>query len=451
MARINTPELADAVIVLPGIMGSKLVDLDANSTIWGLSAKGYVSLWTSGLLWQKLKVTDDERNGKTSRVKATSLLTVPAFAPLLRGMEPYSRLVAGIRAVAAHRDAVLEFPYDWRLSVAYNAKQLAAVAEQHLNNWRAHPQGSREAKLVLVAHSMGGLIARYFTGVLGGSADVRQTLTIGTPFQGAVKTVILLDRGDGAALPIPRQRLVSLARTLPGIYDLLPSYRCVEESGTARRLAPADIADLGGDNDLFNAAVDLHKALAAVAVSDLRTMVGVEQSTMQSLRLRHGVAEPQYYILEKEGCIDWRGDGTVYVQVATGGVEPVSSLPQSHGALARTAEAIAAVRAVLTMQRLGPPMGAVGISLEVPETVVAGKPFEISIASKGDPRKARCRIVDAETDMQIARPIVAPQATRMTASARLLRPGLYRIEVKDGGFSAVSQLVMAVANDQNNY
>jgi hypothetical protein len=451
VAKILTPACADAVIVLPGIMGSQLVDLDADSIIWGLSAKAYVSLWTSGSLWQKLKVTDDERNGKTNRVKATSLLTAPAFAPLLRGAEPYSRLVAGVRAVAAHRDAVLEYPYDWRLPVAHNAKRLAAVAEQHLGNWRAHAHGSRAAKLVLVAHSMGGLIARYFTGVLGGSADVRHTLTIGTPFQGAVKTVFLLDRGDGASLPVPRQRLVSLARTLPGIYDLLPSYRCVQEGGATRRLMPADIAGLGGDIDLSVAALDLHKALAAVGVSDLRTMVGIEQPTMQGLRLRHGVAEPQYYVHEDEGSVDWRGDGTVYVQVATGGVQPISSLPQSHGALVRTSEAIAAVRAVLTMRRLGPPLGAAGISLEVPESVAAGEPLEISITSTGDPGRARCRIIDADTDMQIAQPMLAPQAAKMTASTRLPRPGLYRVEVKDGGFSAVSQLVMVAANDQNDH
>ncbi len=449
MAESITPVCADAVILVPGIMGSELVDLKADTILWGLSAKGYASLWTSGSLWEKLKVTDDERSGKVGRIKATRLLTAPAFAPLLRGIEPYSRIMAGIRAIALHRDAVLEYPYDWRLPIAYNAEQLATVAEKHLGNWRAHPCGSRDAKLVLVAHSMGGLIARYFTGVLGGHSDVRQTITIGTPFQGAVKTVFLLDRGQGGPLPLPRQRLITLARTLPGVYDLLPSYRCVDENGTTRRLAPTDIGDLGGDIDLARSAGALHEVLAGVEVSDLRTMVGVEQSTMQSLRLRYGLAEPQYYIHEDDGKIDWRGDGTVYVQVATGGVEPVSSLPQSHGALARTPEAIVAVRSVLTRRRLGPPMGAAGISLEVPESVAVGETFEISVTSQGDARKARCRVVDADTDIPIARPFLVRRSAAMVASTRLLRTGLYRIEVKDGGFSAVSQLVMAVTDTQN--
>jgi len=354
--------------------------------------------------------------------------------------------MAGIRAIALHRDAVLEYPYDWRLPVAYNAARLATVAEQHLRNWRRHPCGRPDAKLVLVAHSMGGLIAKFFTGALGGGGEVRQTVTIGTPFQGAVKTVFMLDRGRGTPLPLPRQRLMTLARTLPGVYDLLPSYRCVEEDSTLRRLTPTDVGDLGGDPDLARTAFGLHQTLAGVQVSGLRTMVGIEQPTMQSLQLRHGAAEPQYYICEDDGRIDWRGDGTVYVQVATGGVEPISSLPQSHGALARTPEAIAAVRAVLTRRRLGPPMGVAGVSLRVPESVVAGEPFEISVTSQGDGRNAKCRIVDADTDMPTARPFLTRRRTAMVASARLPRPGLYRIEVKDGGFSAVSQLVMAVTN-----
>jgi hypothetical protein len=430
-------------------MGSELVDVETRTVLWGLSAKGYASFWTSGSLWEKLKVTEEERGGRTGRVKATRLLRAPAFAPLLRGIEPYSRLASGMRAIAPHRDAVMEFPYDWRLPVAHNAAQLAAVAQRHLENWRAHPQGSPEAGLVLVAHSMGGLVARFFTGVLGGDSEVRQTITIGTPFQGAVKAVSLLNRGSGSPLPLPRQRLRSLAKTLPGIHDLLPSYRCVEEDGGTRKLTSADVGRLGGDVDLARAAADMHEILARVPVTDLRTMVGTEQPTMQSLQLRDGTAEPRFYISEAGGPVDWRGDGTVYAQVASGGVEPISSLPQTHGALVRTTEAIAAVRAVLTRQRLGPPMGAAGISLEVPESVAAGATFEISVASAAGPRNAKCRVVDADTDRQVARPFLVRRLTRMTASARLPQPGLYRVEVSDGGSSAVSQLVMAVAGTQD--
>lgn len=442
MSKAAAPMCSDAVILIPGIMGSELVNAETGTPIWGMSAKSYANLWMGGSLWEQLKVTDDERGGKTGRIKATGLLKAPAFAPLLRGLEPYTPLAAGLRSMVRHRDAVLEYPYDWRLPVAHNAAQLASVAGEHLKRWRAHPSGSSGAKLVLVAHSMGGLIARFFTEVLGGAAEVRQTIAIGTPHQGAVKAVFLLDGGRGAPLPLPRRRLSRLARTLPSVYDLLPSYRCVEEKGMARKLTPADIEGLGGDADLARDAAQLQQVLAQVPASGLYTIVGTDQPTLQSLELRDGVAEPQYYLHEDDGPIDWRGDGTVYVQVATGGVEPVSSLPQTHGALARSPETIAAVRAVLTRRRLGPPMGAVAVSLEVPESVAVNEPFDISVTSSGNGQSAKCRIVDADTGMPVARPFLVRRPATLTGTAQLPRPGLYRVEVKDGGFSAVSELVM---------
>lgn len=441
---VTTPTCSDAVIVLPGIMGSELVERETDTVLWGLPPRGYIDLWTRDSIWEKLKVTQRERDGKPGRIRATRLLQAPAFAPVMRGVEPYSRLVAAIQSITNDRDAVLEFPYDWRLSVRYNAGELAKAADRHLTNWRVHPNGSPDAKLVLVAHSMGGLVAQFFTGKLGGHTMVRQTIAIGTPFWGAVKAIFLLDQGRGSPVPLPRQRLRCVAKTLPGIHDLLPSYRCVEENGMTRKLTPADVQLLGGDIDLARASAELHDALARLNPRDLRTLVGVEQPTMQSLRLRDGVAEPQYFTNEDVGRIDWRGDGTVYSQVAAGGVEPVSSLPQSHGALARSPEAIAAIRAVLTRRRLGPPMGGSWISLDVPDTIYVGQPFEIYVTSQGDPGGSGCRIVDTDTNRQVSRPFLVRHGDAMVASALLLRPGLFRVEVQDGGYSAVTQLIMAM-------
>ena len=53
--------------------------------------------------------------------------------------------------------------------------------------------GSKDAKVVLTAHSMGGLVARCFAETMGGAPTVRQTITLGTPFFGAVKAAYLLN------------------------------------------------------------------------------------------------------------------------------------------------------------------------------------------------------------------------------------------------------------------
>lgn len=65
------------------------------------------------------------------------MLRFPAFAPVLRGFEPYTKLLRGVRASVAHPDAVLEFAYDWRLSVAHTAAELAKAVDPHLQAWRA--------------------------------------------------------------------------------------------------------------------------------------------------------------------------------------------------------------------------------------------------------------------------------------------------------------------------
>jgi hypothetical protein len=96
-------------------------------------------------------------------------------------------------------------------------------------------------------------------------------------------------------------------------------------------------------------------------------------------------------------------------------------------------------------------MGTGGVSLEIPESVAVGESFGISVTSHDDAENAKCRIVDADTGLQLAKPLLLRGPTAMVAEARLSRAGLYRVEVKNGGFSAVSQLVMVVSTAEDAY
>jgi hypothetical protein len=184
-------------------MGSELVDAATGRVLWGMAnVDWYRRAWMSptGM------VTPAERAGDTTRITATRLLRFPAFAPMLRGFEPYTALTSRLRHVVREPGRVVEFPYDWRLSIEHNARQLMAVVERLAGNG---------ARLGLVAHSMGGLIARYCTDVLGGAAVVRTVITLGTPFHGAAKAAVLLSHGTGAPIPLHRKRLRAFAATLP--------------------------------------------------------------------------------------------------------------------------------------------------------------------------------------------------------------------------------------------
>jgi hypothetical protein len=296
---------------------------------------------------------------------------------------------------------------------------------------------------------MGGLIAHSFLASLGGDRDVSALITLGTPFRGSVKAAGILSTGKGAPLPLPHRRLRALAKTLPGLYDLLPSYHCIDERESFRCLEAGDIAALGGDRELARESlVRLAKLRSTPPLSvPLHAIVGVKQPTEQSLVLADGTATMHEYIGSEDptrGLLrtDRRGDGTVFRDAATLSDTSPTYLPQGHGALPRSEEVLTHVDAVLTARALGPALGGHSLGLRVPDVLTAGQLCRISADFVDDPAAVFCRIVDTETGMEISRPRLRLQDGAHSADAPLPRPGIYRVEAKTGGFSAVTQLVM---------
>ena len=473
------PQMWDAVVVVPGIMGSELIDTTNGRPLWGLAnPRWYVSAWTSGASLNALKLTEDEHAGRYGRIHATRLLRFPAFAPLLAGFEPYTRLLKAVRAVAAHPDAVAEFAYDWRLPVAYNANLLAEFSHRHLTEWRRHsvhaePGRSQSAnagpaRLVLVAHSMGGLLARHLATISGIAEEIRATITLGTPFYGAPKAVQLMATGKGAPLPMPRARVRSLAGGLPGVHDLLPVYRCVTENrrsevGTAsgayagaaqgaRRLTPSDIGNVGGDSELAEVSFAWHEQISSVSPIGHIQVVGSKQPTVQALTIDAGTVIGHRYTLQPprdaSGAgteVDLGGDGTVPRESAQLPRLAAMPLAQTHGALAATAEAILIVQDGLTDRRTGPWQGAGDLGLDISDTVDAGQPFRAEISGAGRSTDVRCRVLDVSTGLQVDAPRVQAADGRLIATVEPLASGLYRVSVDGGGSTPVSQLVLVTS------
>ena len=73
--------VVDAVLVVPGVMGSELVDSRTRKVLWGLNASVLGQAWLTGEM--RSLVLDPE--GTTfERVEPTRLLRTPAWAPVLR-------------------------------------------------------------------------------------------------------------------------------------------------------------------------------------------------------------------------------------------------------------------------------------------------------------------------------------------------------------------------------
>jgi hypothetical protein len=444
----------DAIVVIPGIMGSELIETDTRRVVWGLSVQACWRTWARPDGMTTLRVTSAELAGHTGRITARRLLTAPVFAPWLGGFEPYTRLVTAIRQVAPSPKQVLEFPYDWRLPVEFNARQLARECAQHLADWR---RTVPSARLTLVAHSMGGLLARALTlRDIAAEAefplDIGATITMGTPFYGAVKAVTILGNGrPGASIrSILRGRMREAALTMPGVYDLLPRYRCLLRQDDACKLTTKDVGDIGASPELARHALEFGELLDQVEPAGHHAIVGVEQATLQSLTIDSGVVEGLNYGYREgaTGLVKERrnGDGTVYRDSADLGY--IIPLPQQHGALAKSPEAIAIVRDILTRgEHRGPRLGAGEIGIDPPDVVETGAEWTVEVTGVTSPSAARCTVTNLAAPWRVTSPRLERHDGSVQARVTLPEPGLYRLAIQSGGSSPVTQVVAASGHE----
>jgi pimeloyl-ACP methyl ester carboxylesterase len=345
--------------------------------------------------------------------------------------------------------------------------------DRHLRIWRGHPayRAAREraadddeARVALVAHSMGGLVCQAM-GLLSGAMDVvRTTITLGTPFYGAVKAAMILNAGSGAPVPLSRRRLRRLAATLPGLHDLLPMDRSVAFDDEARRLTADDVAALGGDRDLARDAFARHRARVVQPLPGHRGITGIAQPTAQMLRLRDGVVEPLYYRyirhpddeLVRERATgrpyteDRGGDGTVYRYATHLPGVAEEAFGQQHSGLARTDAIFDVIGGALTGKiDLGRQLGPRDLGLDAPDEVAAGEPLRIGVRGEADPSRLTCRVEPVEPDDGLgaaltllpSRSDAGTDEATLTGTARLIDPGLFRIVVR-GGRLPVTKLVL---------
>lgn len=88
--------------------------------------------------------------------------------------------------------SLLLFPYDFRLGVPAAAGRVAAEVTRRLADLT---EDARLQRVIIVAHSMGGLIARYWLGPLKGGPVCKALITLGTPHRGAPKAMDWLLNG----------------------------------------------------------------------------------------------------------------------------------------------------------------------------------------------------------------------------------------------------------------
>jgi pimeloyl-ACP methyl ester carboxylesterase len=361
-----------------------------------------------------------------------------------------------LRSAEADRPGnLIAFGYDWRLSNRYSAGRLKDVAERELHRWRRDPDGHPEAKLVLICHSMGGLVARYYLEVLGGAEWTRTLVTVGTPHRRSLKALNNLVNGLRLRKGPFSFDVSALARSFPSTYELLPGYRCIETGDGRQDLSTAKLARL--DGDMLGAAVAFHReideAVAANGTSPyrLRMVVGTRQPTVATANVVGHRVEP---LMTIDGN-DERGDGTVPrfasipVEVEPDDLRQLNS-SQRHGYLQQHGAILDDVQGILTAKDVRYMADAPDLprqpGIELPEVLNAGDPLTIVASSSDGGLLLEARLTD-EDGRFVGRPAIFENLGDHHYEAELTPPheGIYTVTVagvRDASLEPVSEALL---------
>ncbi|WP_026370102.1 esterase/lipase family protein [Kallotenue papyrolyticum] len=317
--------LRDMVVLLPGISGSVLQK--DGKDIWAPSGQ---ALWqvlrTLGNSIRALQLDGDDAVAEDlgDGIRATRVITDVHLIPGLHKIDGYSgllQLLAGFGAITGTIDSdrpanFFAFPYDWRRDCRANARRLQRFIQQRLPQWRAH-SGADDARVILLTHSLGGLIARYYVEVLEGWQDCRALITFGTPHRGSLNALNFLCNGYKALF----LELTETLRSFTSVYQLLPIYRAVYSDGTYRRVA--EIPDLPGIvQQRAQDALAFHREIEAAVARHQRDqhyceqfttipIVGTRQPTLQRASFAQGQLSVDRQLPEWIDAALDDGDGTV--------------------------------------------------------------------------------------------------------------------------------------------
>ncbi len=275
------------------------------------------------------------------------------------------------------------FPYDWRLDLAGTASLL----DQKIQDIKR----AGSAKVDIVAHSMGGLVARNYIADATRAQNVRKLINLGTPHLGSVKFIKAVNEGICligdtriGCLSIAPSEVKDVLQNMPGGYALLPSAayyqfydnRDVDHIFPVRDDADTDqnsvtgpltfdqtrswLINLGRNATVFNMANDLHNILdpsftntngvdtVLIAGSGLPTLGQIHTYLKTNWLGQQKKEQEEFYI---------NGDQTVPLFSASltdgatslAGTNKIYYVNQEHGALAETGSGKPALPLVISL------------------------------------------------------------------------------------------------------
>jgi pimeloyl-ACP methyl ester carboxylesterase len=356
-------------------------------------------------------------------------------------------------------ETYFEMPYDWRRDNRVAARKLQRLSEQWLAARRkTHP----DAKLVLICHSMGGIIARIFLEMMGGWRECRRLITIGTPYSGSFNSLETLCNGFHVGPWVLKADLTETLSSFTSIYQLLPSFRCIAhpQGGETVALDAPGLGLPGIDALRLSDALALHRAIRAAVDTNredknyqdqgyrIRPIVGNFVETNCEARLSAGrlvvTADP------------FGGDGTVpklsalpHEQLAN--ADGTDWLNEKHGSMQNNAKATDGIASLLQHHDEGLVFTAPNIKLSVTAAdALIGQEVLVRAETSQPTQDIRCKIQSIATGRAEVRAMAQDPDSRTGAVLRLsnLAAGDYRLSVEGAQTNAVTDLLSIVDPDE---
>ena len=447
-------EMRDLIVLLPGIMGSVLKK--DNKVVWGF-APGAVTraLFTGGgAIASALEMKGDDplRDTLGDGVTADELLPDLHLLPGFWKIDGYSAITTFIGSTFDVEPGknFRVFPYDWRRDNRAAARKLQRDTHTWLQEWRRQ---SPNAKLILIAHSMGGIVSRYFLDVLEGWKETRALITFGTPYRGSLNALDTLCNGLRKG-PVTLDRLSDFCRSCTSIYQLLPIYPVYDDGG-GKPLRIGEVTGIPGvDPGRAKDALAVHREIMTAVDSNLKVdtynkgryklfpIVGNVQSTLQSAILQNGKVVLSTS-LEK---VDNSGDGTVprvsAIPHEYSKADNATFAAMKHGSLQNTPSLLEHLEGVITgldldLGKFLEPDKRVQLSLSAGDVYFTDERVTIGVDAGEDRLDLKARIIDGVTSTQIAEQDMRDNRDgTYSADCGFLQEGSYRVEV--GGMSAAT-------------
>src|SRR5262245_11693581 len=229
------------VIIVPGVFGSRLMDERTGEVVWGRLTNLLTSrfkLILNPSLSQETDLLDLPIDSTTMSENRDNLIAYDLFDEVA-GRSCYKKIVQTLTEVAGYRFGDIEVPhadedcfafyYDWRRDVVENARRLGEAIDRVL---ATRPDSAREGKVDIIAHSLGGIVVRYYINYGGedalakggvdpsgaGARHVDTLVMIGVPNEGTLDTLESHNEGVRVGRRLPPEAIF----TMPAAYQTLP-------------------------------------------------------------------------------------------------------------------------------------------------------------------------------------------------------------------------------------